>query len=206
MEPGAERQGNPAMTRRRSSTSDAPLLAWGETLRARAKRRKKLNRFALGIAAGALALGLAIAFPPAPRLVWNASASAPIGLYLVSPGDQIAPGDMVIARVPLRFRHMAARRRYLPINVPLVKSVAAGPGNEICALGKTIFLDGEPIVRRLERDGKGRPMPRWQGCIRLRSGQYFLLMADSPASFDGRYFGISRASDIIGPARLLWQR
>jgi type IV secretory pathway protease TraF len=49
-------------------------------------------------------------------------------------------------------------------------------------------------------------MPRWQGCIRLRSGQYFLLMTDSPASFDGRYFGISTASDIIGPAWLIWAR
>jgi conjugative transfer signal peptidase TraF len=194
------------MTRRQSSTTDAPLFAWGEALRAKAKRRRKLHRLALGIAAGALALGLTIVFPPAPRLVWNASASAPIGLYFVSPGDAILPGDMVIARVPERYRAMAAQRRYLPINVPLVKRVAAGPGDEICALGSTIFLNGRPIVQRLERDGKGRPMPRWQGCIRLRSGQYFLLMTDSPASFDGRYFGISTASDIIGPAWLIWAR
>lgn len=194
------------MTRRRNSTSEAPLLAWGEALRARARRRLKLHRIALGIAAGTLALGLTIAFPPAPRLVWNASASAPIGLYWVSPGAPIAQGNMVIARVPERYRHMAAERRYLPMNVPLVKRVAAGPGDEICALGGSIFLDGKPIVRRLEKDGKGRPMPRWQGCIRLRWGQYFLLMTDSPASFDGRYFGISTASDIFGPARLIWAR
>jgi len=194
------------MTRRRNSTSDAPLLAWGEALRARAKRRRKVSNIAFGIAAGALALGLTIAYPPAPRLVWNASASAPIGLYWVSPGGAIAQGDMVIARVPERYRRMAAARRYLPMNVPLVKRVAAGSGDEICALGVSIFLDGKPIVQRLERDGKGRPMPRWHGCKRLRSGQYFLLMADSPASFDGRYFGISKASDIIGPARLIWAR
>lgn len=194
------------MTRRRSSSADAPLLAWGEALRAKVKRRRKIRRAALCVAAGAFALGFTIAFPPAPRLVWNASASAPVGLYLVSPGDAILPNDMVIARVPERYRRMAAERRYLPKSVPLVKRVAAGPGDEICALGVTIFLNGKPIVRRLERDGKGRPMPRWQGCIRLRTGQYFLLMADSPASFDGRYFGISKASDIIGPAWLIWAR
>ncbi|MEZ5656298.1 MAG: S26 family signal peptidase [Sphingobium sp.] len=194
------------MTRRHSSTADAPLFAWGEALRARAKRRRKVCHVAFGVTAGALALGLTIAFPPAPRLVWNASASAPIELYWVSPGGAIVTGDMVIARVPERYRHMAAARRYLPMNVPLVKRVAAGPGDEICALGATIFLDGRPIVQRHDKDGKGRPMPRWQGCIRLRSGQYFLLMADSPASFDGRYFGISNAPDIIGPAWLIWQR
>jgi type IV secretory pathway protease TraF len=32
----------------------------------------------------------------------------------------------------------------------------------------------------------------------------FLLMADNPASFDGRYFGINEASDLVGPARLIW--
>ncbi len=194
------------MTRRRSSTADAPLLAWGDALRARAKRRRKVRHIAFGITVGALALGFTIAFPPAPRLVWNASASAPIGLYLVSPGGAIIPGDMVIARVPERYRQLAAQRRYLPLNVPLVKRVEAVPGDEICALGVSIFLDGKPIVRRWEKDGKGRSMPRWQGCIRLHSGQYFLLMANSPASFDGRYFGISQGSDIIGPAWLIWRR
>ena len=194
------------MTRRRSSHADAPLLAWGEALRAKVKRRRKVRRIALGIAAGAAALGLTIAFPPAPRLVWNVSSSAPIGLYRVSPGGPIAPGDMVVAQVPQRYRAMAAQRRYLPMNVPLVKRVAAGPGNEICALGSTIFLDGAPIARRLEKDGNGRPLPDWQGCERRRATQYFLLMTDSPASFDGRYFGISKGSDIIGPARLIWAR
>lgn len=194
------------MSMRRSSPADTPLFDWGEALRARAKRRRKLQIAASVIAASALALSLTILFPPSPRLVWNASASAPIGLYWVSPGEAIAPGDMVIAHVPERYRQMAAERRYLPMNVPLVKRVAAGPGDEICALGATIFLNGKPIVQRLERDGKGRPMPHWQGCTRLRSGQYFLLMADSPASFDGRYFGVSQGSDIIGPARLIWRR
>lgn len=36
-------------------------------------------------------------WPPAPRLVWNATASAPIGLYGVLPGVAPARGEMVIA-------------------------------------------------------------------------------------------------------------
>ena len=32
-------------------------------------------------------------------------------------------------------------------------------------------------------------MPWWEGCVRLRGRQIFLLIADNPASFDGRYFG-----------------
>src|SRR3546814_11532003 len=68
---------------------------------------------------GITLLGLTMAFPPAPRLVWNASASAPIGLYAVTPGAPVGPGDMVIARVPDPWRMLAARRHYLPANVPL---------------------------------------------------------------------------------------
>ena len=36
------------------------------------------------IGLGAAALATTIALPPTPWLVWNASASAPIGLYAVS--------------------------------------------------------------------------------------------------------------------------
>lgn len=156
------------------------------------------------IGAGITMIGLTIAFPPAPRLVWNASASAPIGLYAVTPGAAIDPGDMVIARVPEALRMMAARRRYIPANVPLVKHVAAAAGDEVCALGGQIFVNGRWLAERRVADAKGRRMPWWNGCVRLRGRQLFLLMSDSPASFDGRYFGVTEGSQVVGKARLLW--
>jgi conjugative transfer signal peptidase TraF len=193
------------MSARPNRPSDAPLLAWGEALRARKQRRAQLRRrfvavgFGVGVVLGSAAL------PPAPRLLWNATASAPIGLYSVSPGALVAPGDMVIARVPARFRAMAAERRYVPTNVPVVKRVAAVGGDEVCAVGLQIFVEGRPVADRRRVDGKGRPMPLWSGCIRLHGRQFFLLM-DNPASFDGRYFGPTDGSDVIGKAHLLWHR
>lgn len=193
------------MNGRRGRAGDAPLLAWGEALRAAKTRRSRLDR-RIAIAGAGIGLLLAsAALPPAPRLVWNASASAPVGLYAVSPGATVEPGDMVIARVPGRFRRLAAERRYLPINVPLVKRVAAYAGDEVCALGTRIFVNGRPVAVRRAADREGRPMSAWRGCIRLRGRQLFLLMGD-PASFDGRYFGATEASDVIGKARLLWRR
>lgn len=193
------------MSGRRAMGSDAPLLAWGEALRAAKLRRRRLEkRIAITAIGMAIVLGSA-AFPPAPRLVWNASASARIGLYAVSPGTPAEPGDMVIARVPEPWRRLAATRRYLPMNVPLVKRVAAAAGDEVCAFGQEIFVNGRWIAERLVADGAGRPMPLWSGCIRLRGRQLFLLM-DAPASFDGRYFGVTEGRDIIGKARLLWAR
>lgn len=193
------------MTRRRPARADAPLLAWGDALRAAKIRRRTLVRRMAAVAIGATILVASAAFPPAPRLVWNASASAPIGLYAVAPGSLAEPGDMVIARVPEPFRSLAATRRYLPMNVPLVKRVAAAAGDEVCALGQEIFVNGRWAAVRRVVDGEGRAMPMWTGCVRLRGRQLFLL-TDAPESFDGRYFGVTEGADIVGKARLLWAR
>jgi conjugative transfer signal peptidase TraF len=194
------------MTRRTERGPQLPLLAWGDQLRAQRAKRRQLGRRIAIIGAGITVLGLTAAFPPAPRLVWNSSASAPIGLYAVMPGAEADPGDMVIARVPDPWRMLAASRRYLPANVPLVKRVAAGPGDEICALGPEIFINGRWAAARLSADPHGRPLPSWNGCVRLHGHQFFLLMSSSPASFDGRYFGVTDGTQIVGKARPLWTR
>ncbi|MGN6620569.1 MAG: S26 family signal peptidase [Sphingomonas sp.] len=193
------------MSRRQESPSDAPLLAWGEALRTLKRHRaRRLRRMTLGGLALGLVIGSAI-LPPAPRLVWNATASALIGLYLVAPGATPVPGDMVIARPPERFHRFAAARHYLPLDVPLVKRVAARSGQRVCAAGPHILIDGQVVATRRAVDGRGRRMPAWQGCYRLRDGELFLLNPD-PASFDGRYFGVTERGDVIGTARLLWRR
>ncbi|WIW88068.1 S26 family signal peptidase [Sphingobium sp. V4] len=193
------------MTGRRNGLQDAPLFAWGEALRLRKaqQRRRRWRFFLVGLGAG-LVLGSAM-LVPSPRLVWNASASAPVGLYWINPHATVAPGDMVVARLPEPVRALAAARRYLPANVPLVKRVVAQAGDEICALGDKVFVNGRPAARRRLADGVGRAMPTWHGCRMLRGRQLLLLM-DSPDSFDGRYFGVTEGTDLIGKARLLWRR
>jgi conjugative transfer signal peptidase TraF len=193
------------MSGRRTRTEDAPLLAWGDALRAQTIRRARLVRRIAAVGITMLVVLASAALPPTPRLVWNASASAPIGLYWVRPGADLEPGDMVVAQLPKGARQMAARRRYLPLNVPLVKRVVAVAGDEVCALGKDIFLNGRRIAERRHADAQGRPMPTWSGCLRLRGRQLFLMM-DASASFDGRYFGVTGGVDVVGKARLLWAR
>lgn len=154
----------------------------------------------------AAALGLTIAAPPAPRLVWNASSSAPVGLYWVRPRARFWRGAMVVARLPEPWRRFAAERRYLPANVPLVKRVAALAGDRVCAHDNVLSINGKAVATRLRTDGAGRAMPWWQGCETLGKGQVLLLTEGAPGSFDGRYFGPVGRDDVIGRARLLWRR
>lgn len=157
---------------------------------------------ALAVAAAFLLLGTLLWEPPL-ILLWNASASSPIGLYAVGHGD-LRIGSIAVAWPPPGARWLAARRHYLPASVPLVKRVAAISGNRVCALGRIVSVDGRPVAVRQPRDPSGRRLPWWFGCRALRRGELFLLSAAGPTAFDGRYFGITAPGQIVGKATLLW--
>lgn len=177
----------------------------GDALRAaRRHHHRRLRRIA-ACAALIGAVGVSAALPPSPRLLWNASASAPIGLWSVAPNVPLRRGDMVVARLAAPWRDLAARRRYLPANVPLLKRVAAEPGDRVCAIGADIVVNGQRVAVRRSRDAAGRTLPWWGGCLILGNGAIFLL-TDDPGSFDGRYFGPIGRGGIVGKARPLWLR
>lgn len=187
---------------------DMPEMEVAELLRRIiARRRRRRNRMALAglMACAAVPLATSALWNPPTLLLWNASASAPIGLYRVHAGDPVRRGDMVVAWTPEPARSLAARRRYLPANVPLVKGVAASAGDRICAAGRRVSINGVRIAIRQKADAAGRPLPWWSGCRRLDRGEYLLLM-DRADSFDGRYFGLTLGQDLVGRAVLLWAK
>lgn len=171
----------------------------------RSSRRRLLLAGVLGIALIGVGGWIDLSIQPTPRLVWNASASAPVGLWRIHPGVRLRTGDMVLAHTPASVRDLAAARRYVPANVPLVKRIAARDGDEVCAIGAMMFVNGRPVGKRLARDSHSRPLSWWTGCEALRDGRLLLLM-DNPASFDGRYFGPVDEDAIIGKATPLWLR
>lgn len=79
-----------------------PLFRWGEDLR-RNRRARRTTRLHLLTAAAAAATATAIIgslFWAPLLLVWNASASSPIGLYAVSGAEHLRPGETVVAWPP----------------------------------------------------------------------------------------------------------
>jgi conjugative transfer signal peptidase TraF len=132
--------------------------------------------------------------------LWNASASVPEGLYHVKPFDAPRPGELVVTRLPSTAAKLANDRHYLPFNVPLIKPVAAQPGQTVCRCGDEVAVNGVIVGRALGSDRLGRPLPAWAGCIRLRPNQIFVMNPAVSDSFDGRYFGPIERSLVIGRA------
>jgi len=141
---------------------------------------------------------------PAPRLVWNASASVPVGLYLAHPAHAAKLGDLVAAHAPAPVALLMAERHYLPLRVPMLKHVAGVAGQTVCRTGLTILIDGMRVAEARLQDRLERPLPRWSGCRTLRGGEVFLLNPASAESFDGRYFGPVPARGIIAVLDPLW--
>lgn len=172
--------------------------------------RNALTPRGLGIIAAALALcAYAVSARGSARdaiFIWNASASAPIGLYRVLHLSELLRGRMVLALPTPSLADFAARRGYLPRGVPLVKRIAAVAGDAICARGNAVFINGRLAAMRRVTDGEGRHLPSWKGCRELCYGEIFLLMAQSHASFDGRYFGPTPTSEIVGTLEPIWTR
>lgn len=158
----------------------------------------------LSAAAGLGLMAASACLHIAPLWIWNASASAPIGLYRLTPSTQVAAGDLVVVTPPVPLASFLAHRGYLPRGVPLLKRVLALAGATICRIGLTILVDGHVTGMALVHDSHGRPLPVWQGCRMLAEDEVFLMNSDVADSLDGRYFGPLAVSTIVARALPIW--
>jgi len=139
-----------------------------------------------------------------PALIWNASASTPIGLYVIHSAHGLELTDLVAVNPPEPLATFLDERGYLGRGARLMKRVAALRGQRVCRHERSITVDGVFMGEALERDRIGRDLPVWQGCRRIDDGEVFLMNAQVRDSLDGRYFGPISASSIIGRAVPLW--
>ncbi len=140
----------------------------------------------------------------APKLIWNASASTPIGLYTIERSPSLEVTDLVAVDAPEPLASFLADRGYLPRGVPLMKRVAGLPGQQVCRIGARITVNGIAMGEALDRDRLGRLLPVWRGCHRIADGEIFLMNWSVRDSLDGRYFGPISTSSIFGRATPLW--
>lgn len=177
-----------------------------------------MTRFGYVLATYFSVMGVAIAaFIPTPlRLVWNASASVPIGLYDLDLPRHLEIGDLVAVMPDKPLADFMVDRGYIGRGVPLMKRVMGLPGQRVCRTGNAVTVDAVPLGDALGRDSQGRELPVWQGCRHIADGDIFLMNPDVRDSLDGRYFGpipartvISKAAPIYtdeaGDGRYVWR-
>lgn len=164
---------------------------------------KRAGRWRATVSAvGAILASMAVGGERPTLALINESPSLPRGLYLRS-GVAITPGAVVALPQPVSARPYLERLG-MPEDVLLLKRVAAIGGEGVCAAdGMVVTHDRR--VRTLGRDSRGAVLLVWRGCRLLAADEFFLL-GDTPGSFDSRYFGPVRRSDVAGVYRkvLTW--
>jgi conjugative transfer signal peptidase TraF len=159
------------------------------------------------IGAMAFAVGVivvALMYRPAPKIIYNPSASAPRGWYMVKSPAELSRGDFALVKLPAPIARFADQRGYLPMTVPLLKLVGAVAGDRVCETQGLVYINGVPAAQSLERDGAGRLLVSWSDCRRLKLVEMFLLGTNSAASFDSRYYGPVTVNSVVGVAVPLW--
>lgn len=162
------------------------------------------RRYLAVTALAAIGVAAASAVETPTKLIWNATASAPVGFYTVEPANRIEVPDLVAVIPPEPLAAFMVGRGYVGRDVPLLKRVVGHPGQRVCRLRSTITVDGIEMGAALERDRLGRELPVWQGCRVIAPGQLFLMNWAVRDSFDSRYFGPVPESAVIGRAVPLW--
>ena len=160
--------------------------------------------YIIAAAIGVLTLVGISAVPIAPKLIWNASASTPIGLYLIAPVERVEVSDIVAVDAPGPLAAFLEQRGYLARGVPLLKRIVGLPGQRVCRTGHAITVDDVLLGVALERDRRGRVLPVWRGCRNIADGEVFLMNWQVRDSLDGRYFGPLPSASVIGQATPLY--
>lgn len=164
--------------------------------------------FTSGIAIGGIAillLGIA-SYVAGARI--NTTRSIPVGLYWTSSAP-VAKGAYVLFCPPPHFQsgvfEVARDRGYIGAGFCaggygfMMKRILATRNDVVSIADEGVRVNGEllPLSAPIRNDKGGRPLPRYpSGSFRLGNADVLLMSDVSATSFDGRYFGPVKRSQI----------
>ncbi len=147
-------------------------------------------------------VALAQALQPAPLILLNDTPSEPPGLYLRT-SSAPAIGAMIAFRPPADAWPYVGQALPARARTSILKTIRAGQGDQVCAERQVLAINGRALARIARVDRHGRTLPGWSGCRRLGEGEFFVLSTRIPNSFDSRYYGPVRRTDVLAVYRPL---
>lgn len=157
-------------------------------------------------------LGLSVLLLTFSSLRINLAPSSPVGLYVVLPLGSLSRGAFVVLCPPARLAAFGLARGYLRLgfcpggSMPLLKVVAALPGDEVVAAREGLSINGRSLPHSAPRrlDSRGRPLtPLPAACYTVLPDTLFVVGLQ-PDSWDSRYFGPLSMSCLRGVATPLF--
>lgn len=146
-------------------------------------------------------LGLLSLLPRPPVLLWNHSASLPVGLYGVEQIKAVR-GDYVAVLPTGYLRATLDAYGALPDGRLLLKQLAASAGDTVCRDHAAVSVNGVVLALAKKTASDGGMLPAWTGC-RTLGAEAVLVLTQHAGSFDSRYFGPIGADQIVGVAHPL---
>jgi conjugative transfer signal peptidase TraF len=184
----------------------APELKMTGQLRAKLARQIQsragwmISLLALTFGAGTLGLALVASWA---ELRLNDSPSMPTGLYVRTSSESNASLAVFCPVEP--FARLSVERGYRSRGScqdsaePLAKPIAARPADVVELSAKGVSVNGQllPNTAPLATDTAGRPLPHWPfGKYVVAPGTLWVASSYNPRSFDSRYFGPVKASQV----------
>jgi conjugative transfer signal peptidase TraF len=168
------------------------------------------NAAALVVAVSAVGLVYGTLFSAGIRV--NSSPSLPVGLYLVDSGPRANLAEFCPSQP---YAALANSRGYRDAGrcpdggTPLLKPVVALEGDEVVVTAQGVLVNGTrlPNSAPRTRDTGGRPLTPWPfGTHRVQPGTLWVVSTYEARSFDSRYFGPIRESQVLDYLRPLLVR
>ena len=166
------------------------------------KTARDLSRFYVRTWATTL-VATALVSVVASHLVYNWTASLPPGFYWLKHNATPRRSELVAFPIPADVIELVRDRRYLPDGAYIVKPVIGLPGDVVCTKGGVLTVNGETVGAVLTEDAGGRPLPHYDVCDRVPTGQLYVA-SHHPRSFDSRAFGPVSSLVVRGTVTPLW--
>ena len=150
----------------------------------------------------------AIAFSIRSHVTINVSDSLPKGVYIlnyIKDPDTIKKGDIVLFDTPENAKKYIYGRGYLNPNVKqLLKKVAATNKDHVMRINNKLYINRLSHSTFKEMDSLKRPLPYLSTKELQPREEELLVLGTNQNSFDSKYFGTIKRSDVKATAKLLF--